>query len=74
MKKQLQVRLYPDGRIEAKTLGIKGEKCTEYLQVLEQILSAKTVESAYTNEYYELENTDFDANLEIESLKEKGIV
>jgi hypothetical protein len=53
--KQLQVRIYPDGTIDAKTLGIKGEKCTDYIQVLERLMEARTVESAYTEEYYQSE-------------------
>lgn len=53
MKKQIQVRIYPDGKIEAVTHGIKGKKCTDYIQILEQMLKSKTVESAYTDEFYE---------------------
>lgn len=52
MKKQLQVRIYPDGKIDAKTLGIKGEKCTEYIKTFEQLLKARVVESEFTEEYY----------------------
>lgn len=55
MKKQMQIRIYSDGKIDAKTLGIKGEKCTDYIQILEQLLKARTVESAYTEEYYQTE-------------------
>jgi len=51
VKKQLQVRIHPDGKIDAKTLGIKGEKCTEYIKILEKLLNAQVVESAYTEEF-----------------------
>ena len=53
MKKQLQIRIHPDGKIDATTLGIKGEKCTDYLSVFEQLLKARTIESTYTDEYYQ---------------------
>lgn len=60
MGKQIQLRIYPDGKIEAKTLGIKGKKCVDYIQVLEQMLKAKTVESAYTEEYNQVEDLELD--------------
>lgn len=53
MKKQLQVRIYPDGKIDARTLGVKGEKCTDYIKTFEQLLNAQVIESAYTDEYYQ---------------------
>ena len=53
MKKQLQVRIYPDGKIDAKTLGVSGHKCTDYIKTLEKLLNAQVVESAFTEEYYQ---------------------
>jgi acylphosphatase len=55
MSKRIQLRVYPDGRIEAVVQGVKGKKCTDYIAVLEELLQAETVESAYTAEYYEQE-------------------
>ncbi len=54
-EEKIVVRIFPDGRIQAETKGIKGEKCTNYIKVLEEILKARTVESAYTEEFYETE-------------------
>ena len=54
--KQLQIRIYSDGKVEAKTSGIKGEKCLGYVETLEQLLDARTVESSYTDEYYQTES------------------
>lgn len=51
LKRQLQIRIYPDGTVEGKTLGVTGRKCTEYIAVLEQLLGAKAVHCAYTAEY-----------------------
>ena len=55
MTKRIQLRVYPDGRIEATTEGVKGKACTDYIAMLEELLQAETVESAYTDEYYEKE-------------------
>lgn len=65
MKKQIQIRIYPDGKIDAKTLGIKGEKCTDYIKIFEQLLKARTVESTYTEEYSQTEVQEL-ANSEIQ--------
>lgn len=53
MSKRIQLRVYPDGRIEAQVEGVKGKKCTDYIAVLEELLQAETIQSAYTAEYYE---------------------
>jgi len=53
MKQQLQVRIHADGKIDAKTLGIKGSGCTNYIEIFERLLDARTVESSYTEEYYQ---------------------
>ena len=56
MPQRLQVRIYPDGRIEAETKGIMGKKCTDYIKILEEMLDAKTTNSEYTSEYYQENN------------------
>lgn len=55
MAKQITIRIYPDGKVEAKTVGIKGKACLKYLQPLEQLLEAEAVDSEFTKEYYETE-------------------
>jgi hypothetical protein len=55
MPKRIQLRVYPDGRIEAEVQGVKGTSCTDYIAVLEELLQAETIESAYTPEYFERE-------------------
>jgi len=55
MDKKLKIRIKPDGTIEAETLGIKGQACTNYIKILEEMLDAKTMESTYTSEFYEHE-------------------
>ena len=51
--KQLKIRIYPDGSVQAKTEGIRGKACTEYIAMLEQMLEARAVDSEYTAEYYQ---------------------
>jgi len=68
MKKQLRIRINPDGTIDAKTLGIKGEKCTEYQEVLEHMLEARTISYEYTDEYYQGE-----ANVLIEAQTQQAL-
>lgn len=53
VSEQIHLRIYPDGRIEATTKGVTGKRCTAYIQVLERLLSAQTVESSYTEEYWQ---------------------
>lgn len=55
MTKRIQIQIFPDGSIQAEVQGIKGKKCTDYIKILEEILEAKTVDSAYTPEFYETE-------------------
>lgn len=55
MPRRIKIRIFPDGRIEAETEGIKGHACTPYIQVLEELLQAEVVSSAYTREFLEKE-------------------
>jgi len=63
--KQLQIRIYPDGKVEARTSGIKGDECQGYVEIIEQLLNARTVESSYTEEFYQSEaHRTFDQDIE----------
>lgn len=53
MSKQIQIRVYPDGKIESKTIGVKGKSCMKYIKTIEDLTSAKTYKSEFTHEYYE---------------------
>jgi len=64
MAKQVRLRLYPDGRVEAETVGIKGPACTHVLPLLEQLLDAEVVESAFTEEYYQTEKVAVEQTVE----------
>lgn len=56
MKKQLKIRIGKDGIIKSETIGIKGKACEKYLEVIENLTEAQTVDSDYTPEYYETDN------------------
>lgn len=53
MKKQIKIRVYPDGRIESETVGIKGKSCLGYIKEIEQLTDAQVVHSEFTEEYYQ---------------------
>jgi len=55
MAKQIKIRVYPDGRIESYTEGLKGKSCLGYIKEVENLTGAKTVKSEFTKEYYESE-------------------
>jgi hypothetical protein len=42
------VTVNPDGSVSAETRGVLGEDCLDYVAVLEELLAARTVHSAYT--------------------------
>jgi hypothetical protein len=60
MRRRILVQIYPDGRIQVETQGIKGKACTDYIRVLEELLKAETYISSYTPEYYEEQNVNLD--------------
>ena len=62
MNEKLKIRIFPDGTIKAETKGIKGEKCTDYIMILEKLLEAEATEAHYTEEFYESENINIDQN------------
>jgi Protein of unknown function (DUF2997) len=48
---EIVVRLRRDGTIEAVTHGLKGDACLPYIETVEQITDARTVDSYPTDEY-----------------------
>ncbi|MGM8214593.1 DUF2997 domain-containing protein [Bacillaceae bacterium W0354] len=53
MSKKLRFEILPTGEIRVKTLGVKGEECLDYVALVEKLVDAKTVDSKFTEEYYE---------------------
>lgn len=66
MGKQLQIRIFPDGRVHAETKNMKGKTCLKYIKTVEEILQARTVDSQFTKEYYEVEESQqYTDNVEV---------
>lgn len=55
MSKQLILTIKKDGSISAKTKGIKGKKCEDYIKIIEDLTDSKAINIEYTQEYYENE-------------------
>lgn len=66
-KKQLKITLLPNGEIQMQTVGVKGKKCLDYVQMLELLADARITKQTLTNEYYEQEETVY--NDEIENIQ-----
>jgi len=56
MKKQLIIKIKPDGTVESQTRNIKGKACEKYIPVIEKITNGRTIDSDYTPEFYETDN------------------
>ncbi|KOX05597.1 MULTISPECIES: DUF2997 domain-containing protein [Micromonospora] len=50
-KPQIVLTVATDGIVSAETRGVVGSGCLDYISVLEDLLDARTVESAYTADY-----------------------
>lgn len=64
MAKQIKIRVYPNGKIESKTVGIKGKSCLNYIKEIENLTGAKTVKSEFIKEYNETEQYLYTSNEE----------
>ena len=52
LSKQIKLKIFPDGQVQAEVLGFRGKKCADYISILEQLLDAETIDSERTPEYY----------------------
>ena len=56
MSKKLKIKLLPNGEIQMDTIGIKGKKCLDYIEVLKKLVDAKITDTQLSQEYYETES------------------
>ncbi|MFD6415278.1 DUF2997 domain-containing protein [Streptomyces sp. NPDC060194] len=50
---RIVVRISSDGSVQAETEGMKGSACLNSIELLEDLLEARTADSAFTPEYDE---------------------
>lgn len=67
-KKQLKIKLLPNGEIQMETLGVKGKKCLDYVEMLKVLADVKIEKQEFTNEYYEQEETVLYNNNDIQDI------
>jgi hypothetical protein len=60
---RIAIHILPDGRIQADVQGVKGPACADYIKILEELLDAETVDSAFKPEYFE------DADVQVEDVQ-----
>lgn len=56
MAKKMKIKLLPNGEIQMETVGVKGKKCLDYIEVLKKLVDAKIVDTQLSQEYYEIDN------------------
>lgn len=54
--KKLKIKLLPNGEIQMETIGIKGKKCLDYIDVLKKLVDVKITDTQLSQEYYETES------------------
>lgn len=50
-QKQIKLKIFPDGQVQAEVQGFFGKKCADYISILEQMLDAEAIDSERTPEY-----------------------
>ena len=56
MSKKMQIKLLPNGEIQMETIGVKGKKCLDYIEILKKLVNGKIVDTQLSQEYYETES------------------
>lgn len=49
----MEIRIFPDGKVQGTINGVKGKRCTDYIGLIEQMMGSRVFESHYTPEFYE---------------------
>ena len=49
----MQIRIFPDGKVQGTIRGIKGKRCTDYISLIEEMTNCRILTSDYTPEFYE---------------------
>ena len=54
MKREIEIKIDPDGNVSVQVRGVKGKECLEFSKFLEESLG-EVGEREYTSEYYQKE-------------------
>lgn len=65
MSKKMKIKLLPNGEIQMETIGIKGKKCLDYIEVFKKLVDAKILDTQLTQEYYETDIETVNHNNEL---------
>lgn len=52
MGHKLVVTVYPDGRVEAQTVGVIGEACVADIATVENLVGHSAADSRFTDDFY----------------------
>ncbi len=63
-KKQLKIKLLPNGEMQMETVGVKGKKCLDYVELFKILADAKIQKQELTKEYYEEEQEIYNDNVQ----------
>lgn len=63
-KRQLKIKLLPNGEIQMQTVGVKGKKCLGYVEMLKLLADVRIEKQELTSEYYEQETVEYNQNME----------
>ena len=56
MSKKMKITISPSGEIQMETIGVKGKKCLDYIEVLKKLVKVNVADTQLTQEYYKTEN------------------
>lgn len=63
-KKQLKIKLLPNGEIQMQTVGVKGKKCLDYVEMLKHLADVRIAKQELTSEYYEEDIEVYNENIQ----------
>ncbi|MBQ3819519.1 DUF2997 domain-containing protein [bacterium] len=64
-KRQLKIKLLPNGEIQMQTVGVKGKKCLDYVELLKLLADVRIEKQELTDEYYEQEEVRYNEDIDI---------
>lgn len=65
-KKQLKIKLLPSGEVQMQTVGVKGKKCLNYVDLLKILADVRIEKQELTSEYYEQEIAEYNQDVTYE--------